>query len=84
MAKKEKTTSITEYRKKSSAELRELLNSRKSDMEKHAVEILKQKEKNVSKMKFIRQDIARIMTVLNEKQKEVNKVDSTGTEEKNA
>ncbi|HOS88569.1 MAG TPA: 50S ribosomal protein L29 [bacterium] len=51
-------------------DLKEELTKLEKDLQKVVSDILKKKEKNVKKASFLRKDIARIKTVLNEKLKE--------------
>ena len=51
-------------------DLKEELTKLEKDLQKVVSDILQKKEKNVKKASFLRKDIARIKTVLNEKLKE--------------
>jgi ribosomal protein L29 len=65
----------TDLRQKTIAELKNLCSKERKDLEKTMSEIMQKKEKNSAKAKFARESIARINTVINEKQfltKEVN------------
>lgn len=54
--------------KKTEKELISLLGEKKSEYNDFSHEVLKGKEKNVSKLKFLRKEIARINTILNKKE----------------
>ncbi len=56
-----------ELRKKTTEELSEMLRSESKKMEELQLQLLKQKDKNVNKVKYGRRDIARIKTVIKEK-----------------
>jgi len=56
-----------ELRNKTENELNKQLKSLKGDLESFSTNVLQGKEKNVKKGVFIRKDIARVRTVLNEK-----------------
>lgn len=56
-----------ELRQKSIDELKRLLEKQRLDIEKLMSEIIQKKEKNFNKAKIMRNDIARIMTVIEEK-----------------
>jgi len=56
-----------ELKSKSLTELNKQLKDLKKDLETFASNVLQGKEKNVKKGLFIRKDIARVKTVLNEK-----------------
>jgi len=56
-----------EIRDKNLKELEKTLTKAKEDYEKLMHDIFKGKEKNVSKAKFLKKDIARIKTVISEK-----------------
>lgn len=60
-----------ESRKKTLEDLKKELEKLKMDAQKVASDIMQRKEKNVSKIKVFKKDIARIETLLNEKLKEV-------------
>jgi ribosomal protein L29 len=57
----------SELRQKTEQELKELLEKQKKDYRSLVEDISKQKEKNVHKPKQLRREIARTMTVLNER-----------------
>lgn len=57
-----------DLRKKTRQELVEILKSLKQDKEKLALEHLKSAQKNVKKMYFLKKDVARVLTILNEKE----------------
>jgi len=57
-----------EINKKTDKELKKMLVDKKKELEKAVTDIYKGKEKNVSKLKFIRKDIARVNTILRKKQ----------------
>jgi len=59
---------IGELRKKSNEEIEELLNKTAKELESTSKDILQRKEKNVKKPGRLKKDIARIKTVLKEKQ----------------
>lgn len=56
-----------ELRKKTQSELNETLRELDRERQKVAKEILQNKEKNVKKLVAIRKDIARVKTVLNQR-----------------
>lgn len=58
---------LKEVRAKTETELREQIKSMAKVIESHASEIIKGKEKNTSKVGFLKRDLARVKTVLNEK-----------------
>ena len=60
---------ILEYRKKSIEELQKELSEARKNLQKTVSDILQKKEKNVRKVSFLKKDIARIKTLLNEKLK---------------
>ncbi|MEK9148125.1 MAG: 50S ribosomal protein L29 [Patescibacteria group bacterium] len=55
-----------ELRKKSSGELRELLRDKRLRREELQVLLRQKKVKNVKELRFVRKDIARILTILKE------------------
>ena len=57
-----------DIRQKNLKELNKELNDKKKELEKHMGDVYKGKEKNLKKAKFIRKDIARIKTVISEKE----------------
>ena len=61
---------IDEIKQKKDNELKDLLKKIGKDIEDTTRDILQQKEKNVKKVKFMRKDIARIKTVLKERELE--------------
>lgn len=61
---------IIEYRKKTIEELKLLVVDKEKEVQDIAMKILKDKEKNVKKVTVIKKDIARILTVIKEKEKE--------------
>jgi len=64
---------VADLRKKNIEDLKEELTKLEKDLQKAVSDILQKKEKNVKKASFLRKDIARIKTVLNEKLKEEKK-----------
>lgn len=58
---------MQDIRKKTVKELKAEIIKQKKEMENVVMNILKEKEKNVKKVKFLKRDIARLKTVLNEK-----------------
>ena len=62
---------ITESRKKTLENLKKDLSKLEKDAQKVASEIMQKKEKNVSKMRTFKKDIARTVMVITEKLKEV-------------
>ena len=64
---------VTDLRNKNIKDLKEELAKLEKDLQKTVSDILQKKEKNVKKASFLRKDIARIKTVLNEKLKEEKK-----------
>jgi ribosomal protein L29 len=56
-----------ELRKKTVAELKEMISGKKSEILDLSKAILKGTEKNVKKINFLRKEVARISTILNEK-----------------
>lgn len=61
---------LKELRTKTEIELNKQVKALKKDLESFSSNVLQGKEKNVKKGLFIRKEIARIKTVLNEKGKE--------------
>jgi len=61
---------VTDLKNKNIKDLKEELTKLEKDLQKVVSDILQKKEKNVKKASFLRKDIARIKTVLNEKLKE--------------
>ncbi len=57
-----------ELRQKSIDEIKEALSKVKKELEKNTSDILLKKEKNAKKTFFLRKDIARLRTVLKEKE----------------
>lgn len=57
----------SELRKKTDTELKETLQSLQSDIKDVVKGVLQAKEKNNSKIKMLKKDIARVRTILNEK-----------------
>jgi large subunit ribosomal protein L29 len=66
-------TGIEDLRKKSTEELRKELANIQKELQKTVSDIMQKKEKNVKKASFLRKDIARIKTLLNEKLREEKK-----------
>ena len=64
---------VADLRKKNIEDLKEELTKLEKELQKAVSDILQKKEKNVKKAFFLRKDIARIKTVLNEKLKEEKK-----------
>jgi len=58
---------IKELRNKTETEIKKQLKDLKKDLEIFSTSVLQGKEKNVKKGMFLRKDIARVKTVLNEK-----------------
>ena len=56
-----------ELRKKTVAELKEMISGKKTEILDLSKAILKGTEKNVKKINFLRKEVARISTILNEK-----------------
>lgn len=56
-----------ELRAKNIEELKKEIAEKKKELEKYVNEVYKGKEKNISKTKFLKRDIARINTIINEK-----------------
>lgn len=61
---------LTDFRKKTLEDLRKELTKLEKDAQKVASAILQRKEKNVSKIRGFKKDIARIETLITEKLKE--------------
>ena len=61
---------VTDLKNKNIKDLKEELTKLEKDLQKVVSDLLQKKEKNVKKASFLRKDIARIKTVLNEKLKE--------------
>ena len=57
-----------ELRNKSLSELKEMLASKKAEILDFSKSAIKGSEKNVVKLKFLRKEIARILTIINEKE----------------
>ncbi len=64
---------VSELRKKNTEDLKEELVKVQDELRKMVPDILQRKEKNVRKVGFMRKDIARIKTLMNEKLKEGQK-----------
>lgn len=60
---------VSEIREKSEKELKELLDKTRKDLQKLVSDVLQKKEKNVTKARLFKKDIARIQTIINEKKK---------------
>jgi ribosomal protein L29 len=58
---------IKELRQKTEQELTDMLKKAEKDLNTAMTDLLQKKEKNVKKPGFLRKDIARIETILNEK-----------------
>lgn len=58
---------MQDIRKKTIKELKDEILNQKKEMETVVMNVLKEKEKNVKKVMFLRRDIARLNTVLKEK-----------------
>lgn len=65
---------VKKLREKDIDELQKLLKKTREQLKDSTVKVLHGKSKNTSEQKYIRRDIARIMTVLNDK----NNVESSG------
>ncbi len=61
---------MKDYRNKTIEELKSILLEKKKEVQDIAIKILKNKEKNVKKVSAIKKDIARIQTVMKEKEKQ--------------
>ncbi len=59
-------------RKKSIKQLQKLLEDTKKELEKYKIDLIKEKENDVQKIKLLKKDCARILTVINEKRGEEN------------
>ncbi|MBN1162268.1 50S ribosomal protein L29 [Patescibacteria group bacterium] len=62
---------IADVRKKTETELTETLREVRRECEKIVKDILQNKEKNVKKLGFLKKDIARLKTVLNERKDDI-------------
>jgi ribosomal protein L29 len=58
---------LQELRQKTTKEIQDELTKKRKDLEKVMSDLMLGKEKNVKKAVFIRKDIARLKTVINEK-----------------
>ena len=58
---------LKNLRKKTKDELQKLLKEKEDELRKVVTEIFKTKEKNIKKPSFLRKDIARIKTIINQK-----------------
>lgn len=58
---------ILDIRKKTEKDLKTDLKKLRNDLEKVVSDVLQKKEKNVKKVRFIKKDIAKVLTVLNER-----------------
>jgi ribosomal protein L29 len=58
---------VSELRTKSENELKETLNKLHKDLKNAAVEFVQRKEKNIKKPRMLRKDIAKVLTLINEK-----------------
>jgi len=61
---------LKELKTKNITEINKLIKDLRLDLESIATNVLQQKEKNVKKGSFIKKDIARLKTLLNQKIKE--------------
>jgi large subunit ribosomal protein L29 len=59
--------SVKDYREKNEQELNETLDALRNELKNYAMDVTKGKEKNSSKLSLSRREIARVLTVLNEK-----------------
>jgi ribosomal protein L29 len=57
-----------ELRAKTVVELSEILNSKRLEIQSNSINVVKGSEKNIKKNLYLRKEIARIKTILNEKQ----------------
>lgn len=62
-----KTKEVKDLRTKTIVELEKLLTDKKKDLEKVLLDMVTGKEKNLKKGKNIRHEIARVLTLINEK-----------------
>jgi|GEM_PF-861207 len=60
---------LDEFRKKTKEDLLKEITNLEKEIQKVVSDILQKKEKNIMKVKYLRKDIARIKTLLNEKLK---------------
>ncbi len=56
-----------ELREKSIKQLQEVLKKTRSELNSYKVDLIQEKEKDVSKIRKLKKDCARILTVINEK-----------------
>jgi ribosomal protein L29 len=61
-----------ELREKSIKQLQKLLKKTREDMQSYKVDLIQEKEKDISKIRKFKKDCARILTVLNEKRSKQN------------
>ncbi|NMB91437.1 50S ribosomal protein L29 [candidate division WWE3 bacterium] len=61
---------LEEFRKKTKEELKKELLNLEKEVQKVVSNVLQKKEKNVKKVSYLRKDVARVKTLLNEKLKE--------------
>lgn len=64
---------VSELREKSIEDLKKELSKVEESLQKTVSDILQKKEKNIKKASFLKKDIARIKTLINEKLKEEQK-----------
>ncbi len=56
-----------DIRNKTIEEILEMVKENKNEVKKHSLEVLRGSEKNVTKKRLLRREVARLQTVLNEK-----------------
>ena len=61
---------LEEFRKKTKEELKKELLNLEKEVQKVVSNVMQKKEKNVKKVSYLRKDVARVKTLLNEKLKE--------------
>lgn len=57
-----------ELRNKSIQELKEVVNSKRKEIKDFAQSAVRGNEKNMAKFKYLKKDLARVLTILNEKE----------------
>lgn len=63
---------LKDLRKKTKNELQKLLADKQNELQKVVTDIFQNKEKNTKKPNFLRKDIARVKTLINQKVSEEN------------
>jgi len=73
---------LMEFRKKTEEDLRKEFKSIEKELQKVTSDTFQKKEKNVRKVRNMRKDLARILTLINEKKIEILKIEKVDPKEK--